>query len=122
MSKRIQQQEEGLEIMAYKMPKMHQCQLLCGKVRTIISQENWDPKEWDPWNTNFSDEDIIIEEGNYLQAWPLTQTKTQDTHKPGSDCKQILTSQKMTMRKYSVTELVQLISHFKQKEWEIVAV
>lgn len=69
MSKRIQQQEEGLEIMACKMPKTHQCRLPCGKVRTIISQENWDPKECDPGDANSSDEEyIIIEEGNYLQA------------------------------------------------------
>ena len=47
MSKRIQQQEECLETMAFKMAKMHRHRLLHTKVGTV-SQEKWDPKSCDP--------------------------------------------------------------------------
>lgn len=48
MSKRIQQQEEHLEVMVCKMAKMHGYRLSFIKMRTIIFQENWNPEAWNP--------------------------------------------------------------------------
>ena len=61
-------------------------------MRTIISQDNWDPKKWNSWAHDSSeDEDIIIEEEEDLQSQPLIQTKAQDAREPRDNRKEMAT-------------------------------
>ena len=77
MSKKIQQ-EGHIVVTACKIAKMQGGRLPHSKVRTVISQQNWDSKRCDPWDNDLSeDEDVIIEEEK--EAQPLIQTKIQAT-------------------------------------------
>lgn len=113
------QQEEHVEVITCKMPKMQGHRLFHSNVRTF-SQENWDPKRWDPWDNYMSEDvDITLEEED-LQARPLIQTTTQATREPGDNREEIPRIQDTTMRGYFSTEL-EFTGRFKQKSRKGIA-
>lgn len=119
MSKKMQQ-EEHIVVTACKIAKIQGDRLPLSKVRTVISQQNWDSKRCDPWDNDLSeDEDVIIEEEK--EAQPLIQTKIQATREPGDNWQEIPTGPQTTVPEYSSAELIELTSRFNQKSREGIA-
>lgn len=114
------QQEEHIVVTACKIAKIQGDRLPLSKVRTVISQQNWDSKRCDPWDNDLSeDEDVIIEEEK--EAQPLIQTKIQATREPGDNWQEIPTGPQTTVPEYSSAELIELTSRFNQKSREGIA-
>ena len=118
MLKKIQQ-EEHVEVITRKMPKMQGHRLLHSNARTF-SQENWDSQRWDPWGNYMSEDVDITLEQEDLQAQPLIQTTTQATREPGDNREEIPRSQDTTVRGYFSTEL-EFTGRFKQKSRKGIA-
>ena len=82
--------------------------------RTVVSQESGDPEAWDPWGNDFDEEQVVLEEEGDLPARPLVGTQSQVTCLAEGEGEGIPTSQEMTVREYSATDLVEQVSRLRQ--------